>query len=141
MKTCNCTKEECPLGGRCLLDNIVYQAKVKTATDTQTYVGLSSTTFKLRYGNHKMSFNNETYKSKSSLSVYIWKLKEKNENYKIEWDIIGRAQPFSPISGVCNLCTLEKYHILFTPELATINKREELNSFCLHKIPVLLDKT
>ena len=56
VKNCNCTKEECPLQGRCLLDNIVYQAKVETARDTQTYVGLSSTTFKLRYDSLKMSF-------------------------------------------------------------------------------------
>ena len=102
---------------------------MKSATDEQTYVGLASTTFKLRLGNHKLSINNETYRGKTTLSRYIWDLKDSGANYDIEWTIIGRAQPFNPTSGICNLCTLEKYHIMFTPERATINKREELNNF------------
>ena len=139
---CNCrSKPNCPLEGKCLVDNLVYQAEVVTNEETQTYIGLSSTTFKLRYGNHKESFNNEASKSKSTLSKHIWGLKNKGVNYETKFKIIGRAQPFSPISGICNLCTLEKYHILFTPELATLNKRDELNNFCLHRIPKLLDKT
>ena len=139
---CNCRfKPNCPLEGKCLVDNLVYQAEVVTEMETQTYVGLASTTFKLRYGNHKESFNNEGSKSKSTLSKHIWDLKSKGVNYKTKFKIIRRVQPFSPISGLCNLCTLEKYHILFTPHLATLNKREEINNFCLHRIPKLLDKT
>ena len=139
---CNCrSKPNCPLEGKCLVDNLVYQAEVVTDKDTQTYVGLTSTTFKLRYGNHKESFKNENSKGKSTLSKHIWGLKNKGVKYETKFKIIGRAQPFSPISGICNLCTLEKYHILFTPHLATLNKREEINQFCLHKMPKLLDKT
>ena len=106
----------------------------------QTYKGLASTTFKLRLGNHKKAFNNEQYRRDTSLSNYVWDLKNAGKDYEVEWDLIGRAKPFSPISNTCNLCTLEKYHILFTPELATINK-QQINSPCLHKTPVLLDKT
>ena len=68
-------------------------------------------------------------------------LKKKNINYKLTWKIIDRAQPFSPISGVCNLCTLEKYYILFKPGTGTLNKREELFNYCMHKKRLLLDKT
>ena len=139
---CNCrSKPKCPLGGKCLVDNLVYQAEVVTDKETQTYVGLASTTFKLRYGNHKESFNNETSKSKSTLSKHIWALKNKGVNYETKFKIIGRAQPFSLSLGICNLCTLEKFHILFMPHLATLNKRDEINNFCLHRIPKLLDKT
>ena len=137
---CNCAKPPCPLQGRCLTDNLVYQATVKSGTEEQTYIGLASTTFKLRLGNHKKAFNHEQYRTNTSLSSYIWDLKNDGKQYDIEWDLIGRAKPFSPISNTCNLCTLEKYHILFTPELATINK-QQVNSPCLHKAPVLLDKT
>ena len=63
------------------------------------------------------------------------------KTYELEWKKIGRAQPFSPTSGECNLCTLEKFHLLYTPEMATINKKEEINNYCLHKLPMLLDKT
>ena len=140
-KMCNCRTPPCPLQGKCLTDNLVYQATVKTESDVQTYVGLTSTTFKLRLGNHKKSFKNENYRRNTSLSSYIWNIKERGEEYQLKWNILGRAQPFSPISGVCNLCTLEKYHILFTPNLATLNKKEEVNNHCLHRISMLLDKT
>ena len=139
---CNCpNKSKCPLQGKCLVDNLVYQAIVKSDNSEESYVGLASTTFKLRLGNHKKSFNHKTYRSDSSLSNHIWDIKEKGGEYDLEWRLIGRAQPFSPVTGVCNLCTLEKYHILFSPELATINKKEEMNSHCFHKKPILLDKT
>ena len=77
----------------------------------------------------------------TTLSLHIWYLKDRNEYIKIYWKIIGQAQPFSPISGICNLCTLEKYHIIFKPEEATLNRREEFTNFCLHKRKLLLDKT
>ena len=139
-RMCNCAKPPCPLQGRCLTDNLVYQATVKSGTEEQTYIGLASTTFKLRLGNHKKAFNHEQYRTNTSLSNYVWDLKHAGKDYDVEWDLIGRAKPFSPISNACNLCTLEKFHILFTPELATINK-QQINSPCLHKTTVLLDKT
>jgi hypothetical protein len=141
-RLCNChDKTKCPLQGKCLVDNLVYQATVKSDNSEESYVGLASTTFKLRLGNHKKSFNHATYRTDSSLSSHIWDIKDNGGEYELEWKLIGRAQPFSPVTGVCNLCTLEKYHILFTPELATINKKEEINNHCLHKAQMLLDKT
>ena len=141
-RTCNCPKTKiCPLQGKCLLDNIVYQAKVKSETTEETYIGLASTTFKSRLGNHRKAFKNDKYRCDTTPSSHIWDIKDRGEDFDIEWRLVGRAQPFSPVSGVCNLCTLEKYHILFTPEQATLNKREEFTNFCLHKRKLLLDKT
>ena len=38
--TCNCRKKPvCPLQGKCLQSNVIYQATVATATTTETYVG------------------------------------------------------------------------------------------------------
>ena len=46
--TCNCRKKpDCPLEGKCLQSNVIYQATVTTATTTETYVGLA-TNFKER---------------------------------------------------------------------------------------------
>ena len=140
-KMCNCQKPPCPLQGKCLTDNLVYQATVKCDGSEHTYVGLASTTFKLRLGNHKKSINHERYRKETSLSMFIWELVNQGKTYELEWKKIGRAQPFSPTSGECNLCTLEKFHLLYAPELATINKKEEINNYCLHKLTVLLDKT
>ena len=141
-KTCNCPKTKiCPVQGKCLEENVIYQTKVKTNNSEETYIGLTSNTFKSRLGNHRKAMKNEKYRHDTTLSLHIWELKDRNENFKIDWKIIGQAQPFSPISGICNLCTLEKYHILFNPEQATLNKREEFTNFCLHKRKLLLDKT
>ena len=58
---CNCiAKNECPLPGRCTVKNVVYEAKVQTQREVKTYVGLTSTTFKTRYNQHKNSFRVKT---------------------------------------------------------------------------------
>ena len=33
------------------------------------------------------------------------------------------------------------FHLIFTPELGTLNKREEINNHCRHKVNSLLDNT
>ena len=92
-----------PSARKMLTDNFVYQATVKSGTDAQTYIGLASTTFKLRLGNHKKAFNHAQYKTNTSLSSYVWDLKNAGRHYDIEWDMIGRAKPFSPVTNTCNL--------------------------------------
>ena len=144
-RKCSCPRGSiCPLDGECLSTNIVYQATVTPTNppaEAQTYVGLTANTFKQRLGNHKKSFNHRQYRTDTTLSDYIWKLKDDGIQYDLKWKIIDKARPFSPVTGICALCTLEKFYIIFKPELATINKKEEINNYCLHKTPVLLDKT
>ena len=60
-KECNCREPNiCPLSGKCLTSEVVYQATVKTNDNKQpeTYVGISSNNFKSRYNNHLSSFRN-----------------------------------------------------------------------------------
>ena len=142
-RTCSCYKNAvCPLGGFCLTDNLIYQATLTPAqAQAETYIGLTATTFKVRLGNHKKSFNHERYSKETTLSQRIWELKRENIDYELSWKLIDRAKPFSPVSGLCALCNLESYYIIFKPELASINKRDEINNYCPHKLPVLLDKT
>ena len=40
---------------------------------------------------------------------------------------------YNTTSKSCRLCLLEKYHIMFTPGVATLNKRRELFSSCRHR--------
>ena len=144
-RPCSCPKNKtCPLQGKCLLRNIVYQATItptQNQTQPETYVGLTSTTFKERLGNHKKSFNHRRYQQETSLSMRIWELRDEGIEVDLKWKILERARPFSPISGLCNLCTTEKYYLIFEPELGSINKREEINNYCKHKTSILLDKT
>ena len=87
---------------------------------------------------NKTSLNNKNYSNATTLSAKAWELKKQKIPYNIKWKIIGRAQTFSPISGVCNLCTLEKFIILTKPQDSTLNKREEIFGACRHKEKVLL---
>ena len=82
---------------------------------------------------HKLSFDNDKYLDATSLSVYIWELKKRNIRFKLTWKIIGRAKSYNPTSQVCNLCNLEKYFILYEPQGANLNKRDEMFNFCKHR--------
>jgi hypothetical protein len=96
---------------------------------------------KKRLGNHKKSFKHEEYAHETTLRSYIFQLEDRNLDFDLKWKLMGRATPFSPVTNVCNLCTREKYFILFQPETATINSRNEINSHCRHKQSMFLDNT
>ena len=139
----------CPLEGLCRVNNLVYQATVipmNTQTDVQTYIGMTSTEFKDRYRNHTKSFRNRQYKSETTLSQHIWDLKDRglqlDKDFKISWKIVDRSRKnFNPVTGVCALCTLEKYYIIFHSELASLNKNDEIRKPCIHRKHLLLDNT
>jgi len=133
-KTCNCRKkEECPLKGTCLSEGMIYQATVTSPNNrTETYLGVTATNFKTRWRNHQTSFKNENSKNSTELSKYIRALKSKNERYTIGWKILEKAKPYTNLTGKCQLCTAEKHFIITKPELATLNKRNELVSACRH---------
>ena len=74
-KECNCRKkDQCPLDGKCLTQNVVYQATFSIQSSSETYVGL--TNFKDSYRNHTASFRNQTKRNDTELSKHIWALKE-----------------------------------------------------------------
>ena len=54
---CNCkSRTDCPMNCLCNLDNVVYQAIIypkEDVSDKKFYIGVSSTSWKIRYGNHK----------------------------------------------------------------------------------------
>ncbi len=136
---CNCkSRDKCPLPGKCLTKSIVYQATVSTNDNKpdQTYVGLTSNSFKTRFVNHKTSFFYIKKKHATELSNHIWQLTDKK--IKIKWEIIKQASPYSNTSNRCNLCLWEKYFIICHQSLATLNKRNELVSSCRHANKFLL---
>ena len=63
---CNCrVKNSCPLDNKCLTSQLFYQADVTNNLDNKYkyHLGLTETTFKERYGNHKSSFKDENNKN------------------------------------------------------------------------------
>ena len=140
-KTCSCpSTKECLLDQKCLEKNIIYQATVEQPNkEPKTYVGLTATTFKARFGVHKKSFEDPEYVP-TTLSNYIHDLKSKGIETNVTWKILDRATSYSPVTDVCHLCNKEAYYIIFEPHLAQLNSRSELFSTCMHKKSNLLFK-
>ena len=134
--SCNCRcKADCPLPEKCTTTNVIYEAKVTTEneTETKTYLGLTSTSFKTRYTAHKASFNHQSKRNQTELSKHIWNLKDQGRPYNITWRIRKHAQPYSPRTKKCNLCLWEKLLIITADKATTLNSRTELISTCRHK--------
>ena len=70
-QTCNCNnKQDCPLEGKCLQSNLIYQANITTETGTvneRIYIGSAGNTFKERFRNHKTSFSRKEKKNSTEL--------------------------------------------------------------------------
>ena len=142
--TCNCRiRTDCPLEGKCLTTGTIYQATVTRQDNNkdETYVGLTEGTFKMRFANHKSSFRNPNNKNSTTLSSYIWSLKDNNTPYSLKWRILARSNTYSNSSKSCNLCLKEKYFIICKPQMASLNNRNELAATCRHRSKYLLCKT
>ena len=130
---CSCRTQRCPLNGECLTKNIVYKATVESINTKKEYIGMTSTTFKDRFSNHKQSFNNELYKTQTKLSNYIWAKKEEEIETNIKWEKVTIAKSFIPGNKTCNLCNSEKYQILKSNNLDNLlNQNTEIAHKCPH---------
>ncbi len=141
---CNCkSTKTCPLEGKCLEKGIVYQATVKREDNNneETYIGLTKNSFKTRYNGHTCSFRNEHKRKSTTLSQYVWLLKDKNIKFSMKWRILVKGKPYSTSSKKCYLCLKEKYFIICKPQLASLNNRNELGSECMHRKKYLLCQT
>jgi len=135
-KTCNCrVPEQCPVNGKCMTEQLIYQAAVTTESNNsppQTYIGLTETSFKTRYNNHTSSFRHSNKRNSTELSKYIWHLKDQDIDFSINWRIMSTAKSFNTNTKRCNLCLLEKFYIVYKPNSATLNNRNELVTMCRH---------
>ena len=121
-------EEECPLGGKCRAENIVYKFVAsadgypnKVYLDTAGY-------FKRCFYNHRMSFNNEGHLTDTTLSKYVWEIKEKFKIMpSLKWSKFKAIPAYSKISKKCQLCLQEKFEILnYRNPNELLNKRSEL---------------
>ena len=97
----------------------------------------STENFKSRYSQHKSSFKNRPA-AHTTLSSYIWKLKDENIQFQVKWSIIKKGHAFSSGSKACNLCLTEKLVILTENQQNMLNKRDELLETCRHRRKHLL---
>ena len=138
---CNCRdgEESCPLDGKCQTPSLVYEARVNSSEGTKRYIGQTTVTFKLRWNNHKQSFNQSYKRHSTSLSSYIWQLKRMNIDYDISWVTKSLAKPMARGGKSCNLCLTEKTMIADCRDDSFLNKRSEVMTRCLHRFPHLLN--
>ena len=101
------------------------------------YYGLTENEFKKRCSTHKSSFRNIP-KRHTTLSSYIWKLKDKNIPFEVKWSIKSRGYAFSSGGRACDLCLTEKLVILTEDQNTMLNKRDELLETCRHRRKHLL---
>ena len=73
IKPCNLrNKDECPLNGQCLAQDIVYKCIASTSINPEkTYLQTAEGDFKKRYNNHIKSFRHKRYSKETTLSKYI----------------------------------------------------------------------
>ena len=121
-------KSDCPLEGKCLQTNVIYQATVTT----ETYDGLA-TNFKERYRNHETSFRHSKRRNETELSKYVWNLQNENKPFQIKRKILKKCKPYSNINKKCSLCLNEKFIIICKKELCSLNRRNKLASSCPHR--------
>ena len=65
-------------------------------------------------------------------------LKEKKIEFSLRWNIIRKARAYNNNSKRCELCSWEKYFIVYEPEKASLNKRSEIASTCRHSYKFLV---
>ena len=106
-RMCDCRKQDCPVNGRCLMENVIYRARVTTKNETKFYVGSTGLTFKNRYTKH--SFWHEKHSNSTTLSQHSWELKNNNINIKIQWEILSRTKNKYNLKNGCKLCNAEKF--------------------------------
>ena len=69
---CNCrVKEDCPVGGSCNSEKVVYQAIIfplENKKEEKVYFGISAGNWKQRFYSHKHSFTNPSLRNQTALS-------------------------------------------------------------------------
>ena len=133
---CNCPQRQtCPISNQCQTRSLVYKADLKYEVVRQgtqgnqeiqkVYFGNSMNTFKQRYGVHKSSFTHRKYKDSTGLSSFIWKLKDRNLNFNLQFSVVTLAPAYTKESKICFLCLAEKTSILYSDHFSSLNKRSE----------------
>ena len=132
----NCrNKKSCPLGGKCLSPNIVYQGKINSSQpnyNEKVDFGVAEKSFKDRFYNQAKSFTHEDYANDTELSKEYWDIKRNNFIPKVTWSIVRECPPYSLSKRKCYLCLNEKLEINSYKGNNLLNKRSELINKCRH---------
>ena len=101
-----------------------------TDSGCKEYFGTAEGKFKMRYNNLTMSFRHKKRVNDTELPKYLWKLKEENADYNLQWSIKAYASPYKCGTRKCDLYLTEKMIIARSVRNKLLNKRTELVSKC-----------
>ena len=127
---------------KCQMQNVVYKCTVsaKPNFSKQVYLGVVEADQRQRFYNHKKSIKNKSYRNDTTLSSYLWNLREKHNVFPmLTWSAVKSVPGYSNISERYLLCLTEKVLIATyeNPE-ELLNKRSELMAKCRHDNKLLL---
>ena len=91
------------MNGLCNLDNVAIIYPKEDINDRKSYIGISSTKWKIRYGNHKFFFSHEHLKNQTALSQHFGGLKNKGLTPDIQWSILKRSNTPKSFDSRCNI--------------------------------------
>ena len=142
-RTCNCIrKHQCPLNEKFLTNNVLYKASItpnEENSKTKICYGVSEkSAFKLRYANHKKTFNNIKYHTDTELSNKYWNTISANKTSRISWETLGTHKSYNQSSKPCLLCLNEKLAITLHGDDNMLNKRSEVISKCRYRSKYML---
>jgi hypothetical protein len=89
---------------------------------------------------HKQNLSKPDNRKKSTLTGHIWNLLDKNEEPEVNWEVVCKAAPFSPTTGIMQPMLSERWQIIFKPENTSLNRRQELFIYCSCKNRLLIFK-
>ena len=130
---CNCRdKVRCPLEGKCKQECVVYKGEVYSDPgndrNKKVYFGLTQGEFKT-----------EKYWYSTTLSSYVWEVKDKKGIDPIlKWELIKKCRKYRAGDRDCLLCMEEKLAIASCKSRDMLNQRSEVLNSCRHKRAWLL---
>ena len=141
---CNCRdKVRCPLEGKCKQECVVYKVEVysdpNNKRNKKIYFGSTQGDFKTSYYNHKTSFSQEKYRHSTTLSSYVWELKDnKGIDPIMKWEVIKKCRKYRTGDRSFFLCIEGKLAIASCKSRNMLNQRSEVLNSCRHKRASLL---
>ena len=136
-KTCNCKKSNvCPLDGKCMVNNVVYNVVARFNDVEKTYIGSTGTTFKQRLYQHNSTFRLPKYRYNTELSKYMWSCFDRfGSRPDLKWSILHNiGRPPTSASKICSLCNLERWEIASAEDRRNLlNRRSEISGGCPHR--------
>ena len=85
------------------------------------------------------SLNNKKANS-TTLSSYVWALKDSRKEHSISWKILAKTGVYTPGARFCDVCLTEKTFIMLADPKESLNARTEILNKCRHMAKFKLGK-